>query len=449
MTAGMAACLALAVILNSCTKEKRDVTELLSTVPSSAGAVVGVNVGSILEKAGYIVNGSEIKPGKGVRSDFSTFAKNEDSMLEIFFNADSGTDPTGAIFFHDANRTYLTFGLSDTSKFKKFIEQKNGASFNTVNGVEVCGNTAMKGAQAWILISNREIDPDAIIGYASLSESQSFLQQPFGEEIKEMEHDMAGWTKLKVLTRLFLDMQETTMFNLLASTFFEDPDEAVFEFDFLKGKFEAELKVLNSKGKPAKYLLPADKIDAATVKSIAKNADIVMAATISPKLLEKLDNLAQGVWGHLFDNFKEIIKDVDGTVAIGLSNPDDFDNNLSGVITTTGSPSLLLKSLVSNVAPMRMDGKLLRFSKGTMNGEIEVAKAADMLKGCSVGIVTDIPAYPLSEISAIPLLKDAIDDFDLYCLKLDPEDNSVELKITIESKNKGENILKSVFSEKK
>ncbi|MDE6792623.1 MAG: hypothetical protein K2J48_06025, partial [Muribaculaceae bacterium] len=37
--------------LTSCKKESSDVSSLLATVPSSAGAVIGVNLKTVLEKA--------------------------------------------------------------------------------------------------------------------------------------------------------------------------------------------------------------------------------------------------------------------------------------------------------------------------------------------------------------------------------------------------------------
>ncbi len=38
--------------LNSCKKDSADISDLVSKVPSSAEAVIGINLGSLLEKAG-------------------------------------------------------------------------------------------------------------------------------------------------------------------------------------------------------------------------------------------------------------------------------------------------------------------------------------------------------------------------------------------------------------
>lgn len=444
------ALLVVTLCFGACTREKTDASDLISTVPSSAGGVVGINVTSILEKAGYKVENGVITPPKKVNLDLSSLSERDRSLMELFFSGETGIDPAGAILFYDSNRTYVTFGLSDTGKFRDFVEKRNGKSFSESNGVAICGDVAMKGAQAWVTFSDRPIDYDVIIGYSSLVPSQSFLNNPYGEQFRAMDHDFIGWSKMKIITKNFLDFQQTTMFNLFSSSLFEDADEVIFDADFLKGKFECELKVLNGKGKPAKYLLPADKVNVATIKTIGENADVVFAATVSPKLFNKLEKLGSTISGDSYKNFTEMVKNIDGTIAVGCSNLEGaFDENLSGVITTDGKPSLVLKGAVSTIAPMRMDGDLIRFSRGKMDGALKVDRCADMLKGASLGIVSDFPAYPISELSNLPVIGNsfATDIFELYCLRIVPDDGSIELEMIIEAKDKSENIIKTVLSQ--
>ena len=64
-------CLLIAALpaLQSCdNKKSADVSDLLSTVPSSAATVIGLDLRTMLEKAGCKVEGSTITPGKEVEA---------------------------------------------------------------------------------------------------------------------------------------------------------------------------------------------------------------------------------------------------------------------------------------------------------------------------------------------------------------------------------------------
>ena len=83
-------------VLNSCKKESADVTDLLSSVPSSAGVVVGFNLQSPLEKSGCKVDGSEITPGAEVASFLESrkdVKSSEREIVKLILNGESGIDP--------------------------------------------------------------------------------------------------------------------------------------------------------------------------------------------------------------------------------------------------------------------------------------------------------------------------------------------------------------------
>lgn len=438
--------LLMLLVLASCAKEKTDISGLLASVPSSAGAVAGLNLQSMLTKAGFKLDGNEIKSGDIDVSKICTLSPDGLGALKAFTDNESGIDPTCAILFFDANRTYLTFGLIDTGKFRDYIQKWKGESFVDANGgVSVCSNVAMKGAQAWISLFNYDISSDAVAGYSSLSASQSFLSHYFGEKIKEMTHDISAWGKLTNLSRTLWDFRQTSMFNVVSSALYDNAEDVIFEADFEKGKFEGKLSVINEKGKPAKYLLPAEKINVETASSIGTGADVFVALTITPKLVEKIDKLGGSLAGAVFKNTLEGMKSIDGTVAVAFSNPDELFDNMSGVVTTDGNPSMLLKSTISLLSPMREDGNLIRFSKGATDGKLKIKDCAELLKGATLGIVTDIPQDPVSQLANIPLVGPALINFEYYCLKLVPSDGSADIVMVIGSDNKGENILKTIL----
>ena len=442
-------CMAMTVLtvgMFSCAKDKTDVSDLVSTVPSSAGCVIGLNLNSILQKAGYEIENGVIKNSKQ-NENIKGVTPEESELIDMLGKEGSGIDPTGAIIFYDANRLIMTFALSDNAKFRSVVEEKLNEKFNNVSGVDMCGNVAVKGAQAWIGLNDKPLDADLIQGYSSLSSSQSFVNNSFAEQIREMEEDVAGWGKLSVITKNFLNFNDMTMFNLVTGSLFENADQFTMKINFEKGKCETEIAILNDKGKPAKYMLPADKIDVSTVKTIGSKVDVVAGMTITPKFLEKFDKIGNTLGGVMFKNLTTMMKDVDGTVAIAFSNPEALNQNLSGVVTTKGVPSLPLKQLVSSVAPVREDNNLLRFSLGQMNGEMEIDKCSELLKGCTFGIVADFPVYPISELQKLPFMKNSLDkDFNLYCFRMKPEDGSINFQIIVETAEKKENILKTILT---
>lgn len=433
-----------AFLLFSCSKDKADVSMLLASVPSSSGGVMGINVGSLLEKAGFEIENGEIKQDKNCEKLLASLPAEFKEIASAFADGSTGVDLSGAILFYDLNRSYLTFGLNDTNAFREYAESHTGEKFSEQSGVSICRNIAVKGVQAWIALNDHRIDPVNISGYASLSESQSFLQNPQASKILEMEHDIYGWGKIGAMTNRLLDFQEATIFNLFTGTLFEDADQMVIKADCEKGEFEAKLTVLNQKGKPAKYMLSADKIDMETLKSVSAGSDIVVAASITPKLLKQVDHLATVMGKGQYKLISEALSELDGTVAIALADPDNLYENISGVATASSDNPMKLKILISQTVPLKSEGKLLKFGKGTMNGTMTPDVVADNLKGACFGIVSDFPVYPLSEFTSIPFINKTIGSLQTYCLKLEPEDGSVAMEIEVKSKDKNENILKTV-----
>ena len=109
--------------LTSCQKEKTaNVEDLLSTVPSSAGMVVGFNLSSLLEKAGCKIDGSSVTPGKEIKESLDAApAGKQNDLIKALLSGETGIDPVGAILFTDAYNTYFTAAIADTEKYSDFI----------------------------------------------------------------------------------------------------------------------------------------------------------------------------------------------------------------------------------------------------------------------------------------------------------------------------------------
>ncbi|MDE6337463.1 MAG: DUF4836 family protein [Muribaculaceae bacterium] len=287
----LCAFVALIPSLTSCQKDKTaDVNELLSTVPSSAGVVVGFNLNALLEKAGCKVEGSSITPGKELQEILASSESSSNQAKEsikMILSGESGIDPVGAIVFTDAYNTYLTAALADTEKFCDFVVKQTELPFENADGnVKVSGNIAVSGAQMWVGITSSTIDAKAVKNYASLDNAQSFASLDVASDIATMTHDVVGYGQIKNFSRSGLPLGNATTMTLAAGFLFENASALTFNLDFLKGEFTSKVMLLNDKGNPAKFLLPANKISLDEVKRLPATANAIVAVP-SPKTLSR------------------------------------------------------------------------------------------------------------------------------------------------------------------
>lgn len=431
----------LMMTISSCKKETVDVTQLLTTVPSSAAGVVVFNMESLLQDAGCKIKDHVIKPGKEVEALLQKVSSQSKQEIMMLFEGNTGIEPKGAVIFYDSNRSFLTFALYDVNKFIEFVENKNGNKFtDEASGVKVNKNIAVKGSQAWIcLTSGKRLDPDAIASYSGLATPQSILVSPMGEMLLVDENDIRGWAIIKTFMNEVLSRSDVGYATLGLGFLFEDAESVRFKLDFQNGEVESEVMVMNDKFKPAKYQLSTDKVDVNTLKSLGTSCDAMMAFTINSKLVKKLDQAASA-FGALFGNIGELLSNVDGTVGLASSG-NGVGESLNGVVTTKGDISKMLKDMISTwVGPVSQDGKLIRFSKGDVKGNLDVTECAEDLKGCCVGMVIDA-----SEYRNIGYGNPAPSSFKNMVIKMKPESGGVELEMDIKTTEPKENALLTIL----
>ena len=426
----------LMLTFSSCKKETVDMTHLLTTVPSSASGVIVLNIEGLLQDAGCKIKDNVVTPSPEVKNLLEKASKQDSEDFSLIFNGDAGIEPKGAVVFYDANRAFLTFSLCDEKKFSDFVEKKTGAPFKEESGVKVNGTVAMRGAQAWVLLTTwKGIDADAIAAYAALGPAQSFLVTPVGEKLLVEEDDIRGWMLLNALASQSILEDFGNYFNMAFNMLFEDAQSVIFKADFKKGEMEAEAKILNEKFKPAKYQLPKEKLDVATLKSIGGNCEAFMAFTVDEKLVKKLQALGSIFGGPIFSSILDAFKNVSGTAGVAASG--SKFSSMNGVVTTKGGISPILKSLISsNLAPVSQDGDLLRFSMGEVSGPLSVEECAEEFKGCCMGACIDASALgDYSDSGVLPF------PFKALVLKMKPEDGSLELEVEIKSTDPDRNAI--------
>lgn len=429
----------IAVVLTtftSCKQESSDVSSLLATVPSSAGAVVGVNLKTVLEKADCEVNGSSIKAGKELENWLATIKQpgSKGEMLRVFLNSDSGVDPQGMVVFIDAYSTYATAMLADTDKFISFVEEQTGGKFSEAEGgVKVCGNIAIYGAQMWISSNSATIDAKAVKNYASLSENQNFLTKNVSKPVVEMESDIVAWGDISTLAKSFLSFGEMAQYNVVIGALFDNPVSLALSVNFEKGKLNSKIKVLNDKGETAKFLLPTKKIDANVVKGLGGTADMVVAANISKDFTKKVEKMLSSFGGGMFDAYLKPLSCVDGTIAVEAGVRENGETPLNGIVQTDGNPTPEVMNFLSQFGSTKKEGNSVMFSKGKVSGDLNVEEMASSLKGAWLG-----GQYSLSANSK---------NYKSAAMLLIPDGGGLRLEIQVDGKDSSKNILLSVLKD--
>ena len=380
-----------ALVFQSCNKNQpADAGAILATIPSDVSMVAVVNSARILENAGCKINEESITPGKELSQSVE---KIKDAQMKGFvkslINGESGIDPSVLVIFREGYYTYLTGVISNTTQFKKNIAEHAKASFVSHDGIESLRNVAVSDNRFWINLTGNTIDINSIRHFTTISESQSFLQNPYAVNLTSVAGDLAGWGNISGLMNTGgMDFQNRAAMQMAIQAMFEDASAFCFTLNSSKGEIKLVTNVLNSKGKNAKYLLPSEKVDVAAIASIGGVADGVIAMAIPGKLIGKLQKDTKSNVPSLISIYLQQLGCIDGTCAFAFGAVDPLQN-FRGIISTNGKDTSALSSFLSGMdADVKVNGSQLNVSKGNVSGKAAVAEMAESFKGAIGGCVT-------------------------------------------------------------
>lgn len=437
MTRVLSLVTALLIILGattSCSRsESADASDLLATVPADASIVAVANVNAILDKAGCKIDGDKITPSEEITSLIASFKQPDARALaESFFNGESGVDPSVVLIFAEGYYKYLTGVASDPDKFKETVAKQNKSQFSQTDGIDICGNVALKGNQFWANLGANSIDPREVKHFSTLSKEQSFLSKKSADNLVKFGTDIAGWANIAgSLNTASIPFQQRAMAQVALQTVFNDATDATFSLSFDKGEMTGSVGVLDSKGKPAKFLLATGTLDLKTIESIGGNTDALFAMSIPHKLIEQLQKDTQSKSASMLGIYLQTLGSIDGTVAVAADNG---ANALKGVVTTNGQSTSQLTSMLSGLGlTVRLDGKMLLFNKGQMTGNTPVAELAKDFKGSVAGLAAVNPAAGKSDSAAGQIRS--------FSITLRPESSSIALRFSAKSMQPDQNFL--------
>ncbi len=402
----------VALLAASCSSNNSgDARDLLGTVPSDAGAVIMVNVKDVLEKSGFKVKDGVVTPPAEVSASLDSVAdKDQVETIKALFAGDAGVAFGAAVVFF-ADQPYLTMILDDPAKTRKFIAEKTGKEFVETDGVELSGSYAIKGNQLWVAGSSAP-RPDQINKFATLTEKQSCLSSKYAESLASLDHDFNAIADFAGLARVMGSQgpgmaREVAQASMIANAIFEDPSYLSLTGDMEKKGVKFNLTLLNEDCKPAKYLLPAGKVDADAVKALGGTGNYAWAVDVPSKLIKKIKTMASAFGGDLPPSVLGLLDPIDGTIAgMGVNASDDY----AMVVTTTGDGTGDLTSMLASMGAVTREGKFVKVSNGDRKvvGPITADKAASMLKGAVAGGVFSDPqaAEGITSVSVIARLSD-------------------------------------------
>lgn len=374
-------------MLAGCRKESSgEIADLLSTVPSGAGAVVTVNLQEIITKAGGKVTDGKAEPGE----KFAAALKKVASQPELaqFFDESAGVDASAAVVFYASGRWYLTGRLRDPDAFRAWWEAK-GEQFEAAGELQAARKVAYKANRFWWGVT--DVDVPSVGDYATLSESRSWASHPNAKALSSGEHELAFMVDEQVIFSYAGASMRPGQLRMALSAAFKDATAFTGYVDLLDGKMTASVTPISDDMKPAEILLPAGKVDGDLVEKLDCSASSVWAVAVPAKLTEKICSMLGGL-GMVPQSYVEAFRAVDGTVAVAV---DASGSGVKGTVETDGKNLGQLTDVLGSLGlKCVVDGKKLHISKGQVVGKLPVATYSSDFQGAFVAGAVDMTEPP-------------------------------------------------------
>ncbi len=419
-----------AVILTGCRKDNgADVKELFLHIPNTASYVVVQDLHSILEKSGSKIDGGKVEASPELLQLISQSRdERTKQLMRSILDGDSGVAPTVAVIFADGFSQFVVGDLYSTSKFESVVVKFIGGEWEEKDGIRYNANYAITNDRYWIGKEGSRIDIDKIKTYMALSEKQSFADSEFAPMLEDTDADFAGWCDINgVMNVTGIGFERRAMAKMGIEALFKDAGFATFDVRLEKGAMKMSARLLDGKGRDAKFLYPSKKIDESVLAKIGGKADVVGAVAVPQKLVQQIKNQVSGKLS-MIGFVVNAMGCVDGTVAVAAS-PEN--NGYKGLIQTNGGNTADLMGLLKEMdMNSSKEGSDVLFSKGELSGKEDVSKLGENIKGSIFGVSIN-PSTIDPNYSA----------FSNIAVKLVPHSGSVRFEVNVAGHNPGENIM--------
>lgn len=378
----LAVLLTMVMAVGCSSDSSSEAESLLKTVPADVDAVAMLNVEQLLKKGGCKVNGTEIELPADLRKKIEqmkdTAARN---TIMTIAGGEAGVSPKAICIFY-GTRTFITGLLEDPSAFKSYVEKRMESPFVEDGGANVNRNIAFIGNQFWIGIPGLPESAE-LVRYTKLSKDQSMAGHPYAEKLTSMKEDMEGMADLGQV--LGISGRSRAQISMAMAALFDKATMIGFKGNVGKTNVEISARFLNSKGEPAKYLLPTGKIDTKLIEKTGAKTESLVAADVPSGLVKKITGMFALFGGGLPESLTAPLEEIEGTLVLS-GGPD----GMTGIVSTAKAPSPALVELAGEQSRMTVtvDGKSMLLNKGKVpGGRIEVSSVAGCFKGAMFGAV--------------------------------------------------------------
>ncbi len=448
-TLAMALVFVCAAILSSCSCS-RDKKDLLSFVPADTAGVAVIDLTNLWDQLEIKADGDDLSYCSELKDLLKlSNVKNKDldkvaELLKMF----EGTAKTIVIFEYE-DAVWGTFYVKDGDDFIKTLEDEGKADFDKEDGYKVWEHMAVKGDQVWFCVNpakmDDDIDPEAIEKLADLDKDKRFDKkyEKIAEYMLGEDVCSAYCINIDKVLDYVNNSYDRQMCNMALSMVFDDAKFLVGQSKLNDKGMTGEVRVLNEKENPAKFLLPMAKIEAAGLSKLNNNAPLIAAVAVNPELVQKIKGVIEKMDGPLSQGDQEMFSilgaisgtsglsfatPTDGTLVLSFNNP-DTPSQLGSLLAEAGT------DVEFSTAGTQLIGRLAG-SPAAGQGQ-----APSQLVGQYAGIYIDAAKEGGKLISGYDLSK-----LGKMWLTLGPDGDGVKLCSAWEIKNPMRTLLKEILA---
>lgn len=393
------------IMAAGCSKGSNDdAKSLLRTVPADASAVAILDVARLVKSVDGKTDGKTIElPSKLEQaiSESKALTDEKKKLVSDICSGETGVSVSSIIIF-SAAREYVTGLLNDPDKFIAYMQNIGGGEPLPVveeDGAKIVGKAVVIGNQFWTS-DKRNPDVEQLKYYQSLTEKQSFASQDAASLLTEGENTL---TYVADIRKAMTMVDDAKYVRIATSMMIEDLAYVAGNANLKDKDFNATTRVLNSEMKPAKMLLPTEKIDASLVKSLNTNGDAFIAVGLPKELTRKISDAVSSAMGPSLQNISQPLEQIDGTVAVCT---DLGGRGVDARIQTTGKDFSGLSNMLHLIPGIEVtrDGDViaLKYGNPSSTSTLTSAQAADKMKGAWMGFVgADLPVKGMNIVTLL------------------------------------------------
>ena len=326
----------LALNLTSCSG--RDKADLLACAPAEAEVVLLLDAQEVWDQL-------EIKK----KGDSFNYCTELDKILNLIGAKRSEVNQVlecldetqkSMLAFTYKEQVWITFFIRDTDEFVDVIEdiaEENGQkiSFSGYNDFLCWERMAIRDNQVWAQIpmhgSQDQIDVRALEDLYQLKGENRFVKEydDIASEMLASDGLVSLYVNINgVMSLGDISPDQRAMLNMALGTVYDDARSVLITSRLNNDGLSAETRVLNSKQKNAKYLLPTATIKEGELSKVNCNAPLVGAIAIPNELMKKVTALIAQMQGGSINASEQPIVDLlnslGGTIALSMESQMDY-----------------------------------------------------------------------------------------------------------------------------